>query len=147
MDKKNQVKNIFLNKVAFPKPEKKTCKCGHKWLLKPGNIESDNMIIHHSRETLDSRNSILVCSFLTTDNCDCKLHFLGTEYKLLRINPIEGKIKNLTRPLHFISYDYLFEYHKMLMNGEISQNTFVNSKNETNVNLRGGKIHCAKKIL
>jgi hypothetical protein len=33
MDKINQVQTLFPNKFANPKPEAKTCECGHKWLL------------------------------------------------------------------------------------------------------------------
>ena len=41
--------------------------------------------------------------------------------------------------LHFISYDLLFEYHFSVMSGGVAQNSFVTSKNDLNVNIRGDK--------
>ena len=53
-----------------------------------GNCEATKIVIHHSKATMDSRNSTLVALYRTTGKCDCKKYYLGNENKLLRISPI-----------------------------------------------------------
>ena len=73
---------IFPENIAAPTLEdNEKCEHGHKFSheLLPTNIESTNMQIHHTADTLDSRRSSLVLMFLTTEGCicECRKHFTG----------------------------------------------------------------------
>ena len=67
-----------------------------------------------------------------------KKHYLGTEDKLLRVSAIaDSGHRSFDSPLHFIAYDFLFEYHSSLISGGTTQNSFVQSKNDINLMIRG----------
>ena len=86
-DEKKEIKrinteNIFPDDIAAPHIEgDEECEHGHKFSpsVDTTNIESTNMIIHHSQEAKDSRNSILVLVYLRTEGgmCDCKKYITG----------------------------------------------------------------------
>ena len=86
-DEKKEIKrinteNIFPDDIAAPHIEgDEECEHGHKFSpsVDTTNIESTNMIIHHSQEAKDSRNSSLVLVYLRTEGgmCDCKKYFTG----------------------------------------------------------------------
>ena len=141
IDKINTVDALFPDGYAIPhlKPGEH-CVCGHEYIDKVelGNCESTKMIIHHSKSTKDSRNSSLIVLFRGTLKCDHKKHYLGTEDKLLRVSAIaDSGHRSFDSPLHFIAYDFLFEYHSSLISGGTTQNSFVQSKNDINLMIRG----------
>ena len=77
------------------------CECGYNYETTPnlGNVESFNIIIHHSKTTRDSRNSSLAVLYVGTLKCDHKIFYTGEENKLLRVSGVSiGKDK----PIHFI---------------------------------------------
>ena len=139
IDKINEgSKNLFPNKVALPR-KASMCDCGNQYKQEanPANIESIQMIINHSQEVIDSRNSSLICYYLRTGRCECRLYYTGEEDKLLRVSPIESNSNNQNRPIHFMTYDFMFEYHTMVTKGGTTQNSFVRAKNTLNVTMRG----------
>ena len=80
--KRINTEDIFPDDLAAPSLEEgEECKHGNKFSpkLEAINIESRNMIIHHSQDTKDSRSSSLVLYALSTEGnvCDCKKHFTG----------------------------------------------------------------------
>ena len=80
--KRINTENIFPDDIAAPHIEgDEECEHGHKFSpsVDTTNIESTNMIIHHSQEAKDSRNSSLVLVYLRTEGgmCDCKKYFTG----------------------------------------------------------------------
>ena len=81
--KRINTEDIFPDDIAAPSLEEgEECKHGNKFSakLEAINIESRNMIIHHSQDTKDSRSGSLVIYALCTDGnvCDCKKHFTGS---------------------------------------------------------------------
>ena len=133
IDKINNVDTLFPDGYAIPDVTPgECCKCGNEFVTKVemGNCESTNMIIHHSNATKDSRNSSLIVLFRRALGCNCVKNYLGKEHNLLRISGISGRgTQQQNHSLHFISYDFLFEYHASLMAGGTTQNSFVQSKN------------------
>ena len=113
-----------------------------------GNCESSPVYIHHSRVTKDSRNSTLMALYLKTLKCNCKKYYTGAEDKLLRVSGItHSRTKRAhDMPLHFISYDVLFEYHSSVISGGNAQNSFVTSKNELNLVFRGNDASISRRI-
>ena len=137
-------------KVARPKSRR----LYHVWFAYLSNVnnvncESTKTYIHHSKTTKDSRNSSLLALFRTTSKCSCKKFYLGTEDKLLRVSAV---VQNTTghrssdSPLHFISYDLLFEYHASLVAGGTTQHSFVQCKNDTNIIYRGQENEITRRI-
>ena len=141
IDKINNVDTLFPDGYAIPDVTPgECCKCGNEFVTKVemGNCESTNMIIHHSNATKDSRNSSLIVLFRRALGCNCVKNYLGKEHNLLRISGISGRgTQQQNHSLHFISYDFLFEYHASLMAGGTTQNSFVQSKNDMNYIVRG----------
>ena len=86
-----------------------------------------------------------------TEKCDCRKYYIGDEDKLSRISPIVslegGSQRSLESPLHFVSYDMLFEYHASLISGGNTQNSFVQSKNDVNVVFRGNNNELPNRFL
>ena len=121
------------------------CECGFYYETTPnlGNVESFKIIIHHSKTTRDSRNSSLVLLYAGTSKCDHKIFYTGEEDKLLRVS---GVSIGQNKPIHFISYDMIFEYHSSVLNGGLAQNAFVTSKNELNVMIRGSEATVPRHI-
>ena len=84
-DEKGEIKrinseDIFPEKMAFPTLDhNEQCEHGNMFSpeLKPGNIETTNMVIHHTSK--DPRRSSLTLMFLGTEgsNCDCRKYFTG----------------------------------------------------------------------
>ena len=76
------------------------------------NLESRNMIIHHTQTTKDSRNGNLQLMFLRTEGelCACRKYFTGENKHLLRVSLIMEKNSRDYRPVHFVSYYYLFQF-------------------------------------
>ena len=77
--KRINTEDIFPDDIAAPSLEEgEECKHGNKFSakLEAINIESRNMIIHHSQDTKDPRSGSLVLYALCTDGnvCDCKKH-------------------------------------------------------------------------
>ena len=79
-----------------------------------------------------------------TGKCTCRKYYLGKEDKLLRVSGIAGHSRDT--PLHFVSYDILFEYLASLNTGGHTQNAFVQCKNEVNMLVRGDKIEIPRQI-
>ena len=148
-DEKEEIKrinteDIFPENIAAPNIEEdEQCQHGNKFSpkLTPANIESRNMIIHHTTGAKDSRNSSLHLMFLRTEGgvCPCKKYFTGESKHLLRVSPVEEKSSRDCRPVHFVSYYYLFQYHQTLMSGGISQNAFADTGKKLNTMLHQGQ--------
>ena len=104
------------------------CQCGYKYESEPnlGNVESFKIFIHHSKTTRDSRISSLIVLYVGTKHCDHKIFYTGEEDKLLRVSGVSlGRSKRAQQtPLHFVSYDMMFEYHSSVLNGGLAQNSY-----------------------
>ena len=102
--KRMNTEDIFPENIAAPNIEEdETCEHGNKFSpkLTPANIESRNMIIHHTTGTKDSRNSSLQLMFLRTEGglCPCRKYFTGESKHLLRVSPVEKKSSRDFRPV------------------------------------------------
>jgi hypothetical protein len=109
----NICSDLFPGNILVPKLEHgEICDCDFKnpYLeeVSLGNCESTKAVIHHSKSTKDSRNSTLIVLYRVTGKCTCRKYYLGKEDKLLRVSGIAGHSRDT--PLHFVSYDILFEY-------------------------------------
>ena len=145
----NICSDLFPGNILVPKLEHgEICDCDFKnpYLeeVSLGNCESTKAVIHHSKSTKDSRNSTLIVLYRVTGKCTCRKYYLGKEDKLLRVSGIAGHSRDT--PLHFVSYDILFEYLASLNTGGHTQNAFVQCKNEVNMLVRGEKIEIPRQI-
>ena len=142
--KRMNTEDIFPENIAAPNIEEdEKCEHGNKFSPKitPANIESRNMLIHHTTGTKDSRNCSLQLMFLRTEGgmCPCRKYFTGESKHLLRVSPVEEKSSRDYRPVHFVSYYYLFQYHQTLMSGGVSQNAFADTGKKLNTMLDQGQ--------
>jgi hypothetical protein len=124
----NNVESLFKNSFLVPSvKDGEECQCGYKYESEPnlGNVESFKIFIHHSKTTRDSRISSLIVLYVGTKHCDHKIFYTGEEDKLLRVSGVSlGRNKRAQQtPLHFVSYDMMFEYHSSVLNGGLAQNT------------------------
>ena len=71
--------------------------------------------------------------------CPCRKYFTGESKHLLRVSPVEEKSSRDYRPVHFVSYYYLFQYHQTLMSGGVSQNAFADTGKKLNTMLDQGQ--------
>ena len=150
IDRVNCVDGLFKCGYAIPLLQSgETCDCGYPYCpeVNMADCESTKMIIHHSKATKDSRNSSLVVLYRTTRKCDHKKFYTGADDQLLRVSAVVQSSSKmwLNRPLHFITYDFLFEYHSSLVAGGNTQNSFVQSKNDVNLVYRGQDIEIPRR--
>ena len=121
-----ELKNVYLNTVSL------------------SNCESTKAIIHHSKALRDSRNSTLMILYRVTGKCNCKKYYIGKEDKILRVSGISGHTTDT--PVHFVSYDILFEYLASLNTGGNTQHAFIQCKNDLSVLVRGENIEIPRNI-
>ena len=101
--KRMNTEDIFPENIAAPNIEEdEKCEHGNEFSpkLMPANIESRNMVIHHTTGTKDSRNCSLKLMFLKTEGgvCRCRKYFTGESKHLLRVSPVEEKSSRDYRP-------------------------------------------------
>ena len=142
--KRLNTEDIFPDDIAAPDIlDDERCEHGNSFSPKvtAANLESRNVIIHHTQTTKDSRNGNLQLMFLRTEGelCACRKYFTGENKHLLRVSPIMEKNSRDYRPVHFVSYYYLFQYHQTLMSGGTSQNAFANAGQKLNTMLDQGQ--------
>ena len=148
INKINEVQTLFPDKVLVPKIEPgDSCGCGFVWLEPTlGDCEGTNIHIHHSKITSDSRSSSLILLYRKTGLCNCKLPYSGEQDKLLRVSGFNPNVNRSADPIHFVSYDLLFEYHASTHAGGSTQNGFLQSKNEINKIVRGQEMEIPKHV-
>ena len=149
IDKINNVDSLFPDGYAIPPHVPgEHCECGNEYVdhVVLGNCESTKMIIHHSKTTKDSRNSTLIVLFRGTLKCAHRKYYLGTQDKLLRVSGIADSGRPSDSPLHFISFDFLFEYHASLISGGTTQHAFIQSKNDINIVIRGQENEITNRV-
>ena len=141
INKINEVTNLFPEKVMFPLLEPgETCDCGFEYEeVSLGDCESTNVQIHHSKATSDSRNSSLLALYRKTSQCNCTEFYNGSQDKLIRVSATNPNLNRRSAdiPLHFVSYDFLFEYHTSVIAGGTTQISFLQGKNDVNLVIRG----------
>ena len=142
--KRLNTEDIFPDDIAAPDIlDDERCEHGNSFSPKvtAANLESRNVIIHHTQTTKDSRNGNLQLMFLRTEGelCACRKYFTGENKHLLRVSPIMEKNSRDYRPVHFVLYYYLFQYHQTLMSGGTSQNAFANAGQKLNTMLDQGQ--------
>ena len=66
----------------------------------------------------------------------------------MRVSAIgeNGNRRNTDSPIHFVAYDYLFEYHASVLSGGSTQIAFLQCKNDINVNIRGLKTETSRQV-
>ena len=100
-------------------------------------------IILNQRETLET-----LVLYRGTSKCDHKKYYLGNDDKFLRVSAIgeNGNRRNTDSPIHFVAYDYLFEYHASVLSGGSTQIAFLQCKNDINVNIRGLETETSRQV-
>ena len=58
---------------------------------------------------------------------------------MLRVSAVEKERYNLNRPVHFVTYFYLFQYHQQLMSCGTSQNAYADAATKMNSMLDQGQ--------
>ena len=142
----NKVNNLFPTNAMIPNGvHEKSCeKCGN--LFSKVSLESKHPIIHHGKPTSDSRNSDLVVYCLQTEECDCKLFYVGGEDRLVRVSTAPAQPQS---KVHFVSVDLLNEYLCSLFGKSQegkSIDAFVNNKNILNSEERGDEGTISKQV-
>ena len=135
----NQLETLFPSGIMTPSIKKGACcDCGNLWIQKPkvSDCESQNVHIHHSKSTADSRNGTLFLLYLVTKKCKCQFFYDGQADRLLRINKARKKHRPGTI-IHFVSYDLLNAYYEQQMLGGQSQDSYIRSLNSLNKDFRG----------
>jgi len=103
--KRLNTEDIFPDDIAAPDIlDDERCEHGNSFSPKvtAANLESRNVIIHHTQTTKDSRNGNLQLMFLRTEGelCACGKYFTGENKHLLRVSPIMEKNSRDYRPVH-----------------------------------------------
>ena len=57
----------------------------------------------------------------------------------MRVSPLEQNTHNLNRPVHFVSYFFMFQYHQQLMSAGTSQNAYADAGMKLNSVLGQGQ--------
>ena len=85
------------------------------------NVESSKVIIHHTKHVDSSNKKILFRPTIrSSDNrgCSCKKWYTGQEDQLLRVSSADQQMRG-QRTLHFVSYEFYFDYlSRLLVGGE-----------------------------
>ena len=95
------------------------------------NIESYTVKIHHSTK-VNTDNLIVLFRPTIQKNensaCCCKKKFTGKENNILRVSPSSCLMSSRNKVLHFVSYEFYFEYLARLLTGGETMNSFIKSK-------------------
>ena len=141
----NKVKTLFPSQIMVPIGlNTDRCKCGNVYDIT--KYESSHPIIHHSKPTTDSRNSIMSVHFLATTLCSCKKFYHGEKDRLVRVSSAPAQPGS---NVNFVSVDLLNEYLCSLFGKSQegkSIDAFVNGKNDLNSELRGDNIKIARDV-
>ena len=90
-------------------------------------MESYTVKIHHSTK-VNTDNLIVLFRPTIQKNensaCDCRKIYTGKENNILRVSSSSGRNK----VLHFVSYEFYFEYLARLLTGGETMNSFIKSK-------------------
>ena len=123
---KETVRQPFNKKILVPRfdPEE-VCKNhgnrydNHESIL---DMESSKVIIHHTKDVDSSNIKVLFRPTISKsegDGCACKKWYSGQEDQLLRVSSADENMKGRSRTLHFVTYEFYFDYlSKLLISGE-----------------------------
>ena len=117
----------------YPSPTydpNETCKHGHKFEERKNilNIEGKDVQIYHIK-TVVTENVIEIDG---KPACMCKQIYTGKDNCLLRVSSAKSKISERRKVLHFVSYEFYFEYLIQLLTGGQTMSAFIKSKNIMN---------------
>ena len=86
------------------------------------NMESSKVIIHHTKDVDASNKKVLFRPTIPKSEgaeCACKKWYTGQEEQLLRVSSADENMKGRSRTLHFVTYEFYFDYlSQLLMGGE-----------------------------
>ena len=93
--------------------------------------ESTNIVIHHTKE-VDTVNKVALYrpTVSTSDSagCDCKLFYTGEDDRLVRVSATKNSMAGRKRTLHFVSFEYYFNYLAQLVEGGETMTAFIKSQ-------------------
>ena len=121
--------NILVAEYEF----NETCEHGNRYEEKENilNTESSDVKIHHTTK-VDTKNLLVLFRPTIQKNgrpaCICKKIYTGKENNLLRVSSSTSKISERKKVLHFVSYEYYFEYLAQLLTGGETMHSFIKSK-------------------
>ena len=130
--------HVILRKYPSPTYDpNETCKHGHKFEERKNilNIESKDVQIHHIKNVVTENLCVLFRPTIEIDGkpaCMCKQIYTGKENCLLRVSSAKSKISERRKVLHFVSYEFYFEYLIQLLTGGQTMSAFIKSKNIMN---------------
>ena len=117
-------------------PEK-VCDHGNKYDEKESilNVESNNVIIHHTTKVADFDRKVLFRPTVSQSNkvpCKCKSFYSGKDDKLIRVSPTNNNQTGRFNKLHFVSHEYYFTFLGQLIEGGETLSGFIKAKRFTN---------------
>ena len=94
-------------------------------------VESTNVIIHHTKEVDTVDKMVLYRPTKCNKNvaCLCKKFYTGEDDQLLRVSLANNKMRGRsTKNLHFISYEYYYNFLSQLMSSGETMSGFIKSR-------------------
>ena len=131
--------NPFDGKILVEKYDvKRVCDHGNKYEEKESIlfVESTNVKIHHTKEVTDFG---IKCLYRPTlqQLCICKDFYKGKEDKLIRVSPANNNKSSRSNTLHFVSYEYYFNFLSQVVENGETLSGFIKSKKFMNEVLFG----------
>ena len=144
-----ETSGVSMNKeLLFPKyePGEKCFDHGNEYEEQESilNMESSKVIIHHTKHVDASKKKVLFRPTIKNsenEGCSCKKWYTGQEDQLLRVSSADERIRGGTRTLHFVSYEFYFDYLSRLLIGGETLNSQIKAQRFLEENFFG----CEKK--
>ena len=93
--------------------------------------ESSRIVIHHTKTVETGNMFVLYRRTVSQDNnfsCDCKRFYTGEDDRLLRVSSAKYRISERERVLHFVSYEFYFNFLAQLLTGGETMNSYIKSQ-------------------